>query len=111
MIDSQYFISNSEPHIKSEVVNLMTERWEVSPNWNDKYQIFVPHEKDILENLVFTNVLRLKFRVIQKLVMENLTKMKETTNPEEADKLFTIHSELKKSEMELANALGIVITK
>lgn len=111
VVDSQYFIDNCSSEIKKEVVDLMTERHEVSPNWNNKFQIFVPHEHDILENVVFTNVLRLKFRVIQKLVMENLAKMKEAPNEEETDRHFKIHSELKKSEMELAKTLGIVITR
>lgn len=111
VVDSQYFIDNCSSEIKKEVVDLMTERHEVSPNWNDKFQIFVPHEHDILENVVFTNVLRLKFRVIQKLIMDNLAKMKEAAGEEETDRHFKIHSELKKSEMELAKVLGIVITR
>ncbi|ELR68525.1 DNA primase [Fulvivirga imtechensis AK7] len=111
VVDSQYFISHCSSEIKKEVVDLMTERHEVSPNWNDKFQIFVPHEHDILENVVFTNVLRLKFRVIQKLIMDNLKKMKGAANEEDQDKHFKIHSELKKSEMELAKVLGIVITR
>lgn len=111
LIDSKYLLATAPPHIKSEVVNLMTERWEVSPNWNDKFQIFVPHEQDILENLVLTNVMRLKFRVIQKIILENLAKMKESAGSPEEDRYFSIHAELKKSEMELAKALGIVIPK
>lgn len=111
VIDSKYLLATASSEVKTEVVNLMTERWEVSPNWNDKFQIFVPHEQDILENLVLSNVMRLKFRVIQKLLMENLSKMKESQGLPEEDKFFSIHVELKKSEMELAKALGIVIPK
>lgn len=111
VVDSHFFINNCSTEIKNEVVDLLTERHEVSPNWNDKFQIFVPHEYDILENVVFTNVLRLKFRVVQKLITDNLAKMKEAREEEEQDHFFKIHAELKKSEMEIAKVLGIVVAR
>ncbi|MEX2336788.1 MAG: DNA primase [Fulvivirga sp.] len=111
VVDSQFFINNCSSEIKKEVVDLITERHEISPNWNEKFQIFVPHEYDILENVVFTNVLRLKFRVIQKLIMDNLAKMKEAKEEAVQERHFKIHGELKKSEIELAKALGIVVTR
>ncbi|MTI20688.1 DNA primase, partial [Fulvivirga sp. RKSG066] len=111
VVDSQYLIANGSPEIKKEVADLVTERWEVSPNWNDKFQIFVPEEDDVLESVVLSNVLRLKFRVIQKLIADNMAKLKVATSEEEQDQLFKIHAELKKSEMEIAKALGIVVTR
>lgn len=111
VIDSNYLISNGSDTVKTEVIDLVTERREVSPNWNDKYQIYIPEEKDLLENIVYTNVARLKFRVIQKLITENLLKMKEQSDPQEQDKLFIIHDRLKRSEMELAKVLGIVVSR
>ena len=111
VVDSHFFINHCSTEIKNEVVNLLTERHEVSPNWNDKFQIFVPHEHDILENVVFTNVLRLKFRVVQKLITDNLAKMKDAKEEEEQERYFKIHGELKKSEMEIAKVLGIVVSR
>lgn len=111
VIDDKYLISNAPENIKKEVIDLVTERREISPNWNDKYQIIIPAEHDLLETVVYTNVARLKFRVIQKLITENLNKMKEEKNPDEQEKLFIIHDRLKKSEMELAKVLGIVISR
>jgi len=111
VVDSQFLIANGSPQVKKEVADLVAERYEVSPNWNDKFQIFVPDENDLLENVVLSNVLRLKFRVIQKLISDNLAKMKSASNEEEQDQFFKIHSELKKSEMELAKALGVVVTR
>ncbi|MBL3655581.1 DNA primase [Fulvivirga sediminis] len=111
VVDGQYFIQNGSPEVKKLVVDLISERHEISNNWNDKYEIFVPRENDILENVVFTNVLRLKFRVIQQLVIDNLAKMKEAKDAETEEYHFKIHAELKKSEMEIAKSLGIVITR
>lgn len=111
VIDSQYLISHGSPKVKQEVADLVTHRWEASPNWGDKFQIFVPEETDVLPNVVLTNVLRLKFRVIQKLITDNLAKIKTAKTPEEEEQHFKLHSELKKSEMELAKALGVVVTR
>ncbi|UII23733.1 DNA primase [Fulvivirga ligni] len=109
--DSHYFIQNGSSEMKSVVVDLISERYDVSNNWNDKYEIFVPKENDILENVVFTNVLRLKFRVIQQLILDNLSKMKEAKDFDAEEHHFKIHAELKKSEMEIAKVLGIVVTR
>ncbi|MEQ8925105.1 MAG: DNA primase [Fulvivirga sp.] len=111
VIDVQYLIANGSEAIKKEVIDLVTERREISPNWNDKYQIFIPAEHDLLDTVVYTHVARLKFRVIQKLISENLAKMKVEKDPEEQDKLFIIHDRLKQSEMELAKVLGIVVSR
>ncbi len=111
IIDGNYLVANGSEKIKHEAINLLTERREISPNWQDKYQIFIPSEKDLLDTVVYTNVARLKFRVIQKLISENLAKMREEKDTEEQDKLFIIHDRLKKSEVELAKVLGIVVSK
>jgi len=111
VIDSQFLIAEGDAEVSREVADLVSERWEISPNWNDKFQIFVPSENDVLETVVLSNVMRLKFRVIQKLISDNLSKLKSAKEEDEQEQLFKIHSELKKSEIELAKALGIVITK
>ncbi|HNP19848.1 MAG TPA: DNA primase [Fulvivirga sp.] len=111
VIDSDYLLANGSKEIKNEVIGLMTERWEISPNWKEKYHIHIPHENELLETVVFTNVARLKFRVIQKLISENLVKMKSAKDASEQERLFMIHSELKKSEIELAKVLGIVVSR
>ena len=111
VIDADYLISHAPDSVKTEVIDLITERREISPNWNDKYKIFIPSEKDLLETVVYTNVARLKFRVIQKLINEKLSKLKDEKTPDEQEKLFIIHDRLKKSEVELAKVLGIVVSK
>ena len=111
VIDSQYFIHHGSEEIKREVIDLITERREISPNWSEKYDIIIPGEKDLLDNVIYTNVARLKFRVIQKLIVENLAKMKDAPTPAEQDDCFIIHERLKQSEMELAKMLGIVVSR
>ncbi|MEO1049500.1 MAG: DNA primase [Bacteroidota bacterium] len=109
--DSTFFMDKGSEEVKSTVVDLITEKYEVSENWENSFEIIVPKETDVLENAVFSNILRFKFRLLQKLIDDNLRKLKEEKDDKELENLLKIHSELKKSEMEVANQLGIVVTK
>ena len=68
----------------------------------------VPKERENLKTVVFTNILRLKFRVIRNLIGQNMKDLKIAGTNEEQHKHQKIHDELKKSEMEIAKLLGNV---
>ena len=111
VVDTYYFMENGSPGVKSAVADLTTNRYETSKHWSDKYHIYFPHEKDIVRDAAYANILRLKFRVIQKLMEENLTDMKKASNDSDLEKYFTIHEQLKGAEKEIASILGIVVSK
>jgi DNA primase len=96
---------------KRVVADLTTSRYETSKHWSEKYHIHFPNEKEVLHDLAYTNVLRLKFRLIQKLTEDNLLQMKQATNEDDMEKYFTIHEQLKGAEKDLATLLGIVVPK
>lgn len=104
------FIKNGSPEIRKEVINLIADRYEISQNWKDKFKINIPREKEILNSVIYTNVLRLKFRMLQKLVDENMKELKQAQEPDLQEKLLNVHMALKKTEMELAGHLGIVVS-
>lgn len=104
------FIKNGSPEIRKEVINLIADRYEISQNWKDKFKINIPREKEILNSVIYTNVLRLKFRMLQKLVEGNMKELKQAREPDVQEKLLNVHMELKKTEMELAGHLGIVVS-
>jgi DNA primase len=111
VVDTLYFMEHSQEVVKNTVAELTTSRYETSKHWGEKYHIYFPHEREILNDVAFSNVLRLKFRMIQKLIEENLQQMKQTPNEEDLERFFTIHEQLKAAEKELANVLGIVIPR
>lgn len=111
VLDTLFFMENSTDDVKNTVAALTTSRYETSKLWSDKYHIYFPHEREIINDLAYSNVLRLKFRMIQKLVEENLQNMKAATNTDDLEKFFTIHEQLKSAEKELASVLGIVIPR
>jgi DNA primase len=94
---------------REEMISLLTERYEVSNLWMDRFQIYVPIEREILSNVAHSNLLRLKYRVVKNLIAENREEMK-AAGLEEQQKLLRVDFELKKSRNELAKQLGIIIS-
>jgi DNA primase len=111
VVDTFYFMEHGSESVKKTVTDLITTRYETSKNWSEKFHIHFPNEKEVLQEVALSNVLRLKFRLIQKLMDENLQQMKLAVDETDLDNYFTIHEQLKNAEKELANVLGIVIAK
>jgi DNA primase len=111
VVDTLYFMEHGSPTVKNTVADLTTNRYETSKHWGDKYHIYITTEKEILQNVAYTNILRLKFRLIQRLIEENLAQMKQATTEVDLEKYFTIHEQLKGAEKEIASILGIVVSK
>lgn len=112
--DNQFFLHQASEPVKRAVTDLITNRYETSTHWGDKYKIFFPKENDILNQMALTNVLRLKFRVVQKMMDDNLAKVKvaeQKSDWDELDKVLETQAGLKKAESELAGLLGIVVAK
>lgn len=110
-VDEFYFLENGSSEVKKIVADLMTSRYHTSPHWSEKYHIFFPHEKEVIGDVAYSNVLRFKFRAVQKLMEDNLQKIKLATSDADLDKFLTIHEQLKNAEREIAETLGIVIAK
>ncbi|MDH4058575.1 MAG: DNA primase, partial [Cyclobacteriaceae bacterium] len=64
-IDNFYFLENGSDEVKRAVADLITSRYETSPHWSEKFHIYFPHEKEVIQDVAMSNVLRLKFRLIQ----------------------------------------------
>lgn len=113
VIDAQYFIDNGSPEVRKLVIDIVHNRHHVSTHWVDKYKIHVPleDEKSRLGKVAYTNILRLKQRVVRKIIEENLEKLKNSHSADEQLELQQIHHELKQTEREIADRLGNVIIK
>ncbi|RED96184.1 DNA primase [Marinoscillum furvescens] len=111
IVDGDYLLDHGSEAVKREVVNLMTSRYEVSENWEKKFQIYIPKEQDHLKDITYSNILRLKFRIVQHLIAEENKKLKEATDIEEIDQLLDEIHEYKKIEMSIAQSLGNVTVK
>lgn len=112
-VDADYFIQNGSPQVRKEVIDLVHQKHEPSNLWHDRFKIYVPNEAEVskLERVAYTNILRLKQRVVRKLIEENLAKLENAQEVEVQNESIQVHKELKKVENEIAKALGNVILK
>jgi len=111
---SSYFMEKGSAETKKIVTELITSRYEISPHWKEKYQIYFPSEDEILHDMALTNVLLLKFRVVQKMMEDNLSqlgKWEQSGNLDEVEKCLEQQEGLKSAERDLAKILGIVVAR
>ncbi|MCP4457676.1 MAG: DNA primase, partial [Cytophagales bacterium] len=111
IIDGSYLVATGDEDIKQTVVDLLAHPYEVSANWNEKHSIHVPKEIELLKDVTFTNILRLKFRIIQQLIDEENKKLKGISETSEVDRMLDEINDLKKIEMDIAGILGNVTVK
>lgn len=108
--DADYFLKVDDSQIKNEVIHMISTKYELSEHWTGRHSIFISDEADNLHDAIFNNVLRLKLRIVQKLMKQNMDEMK-VVSESDLEKIILIHIELKKVEVEIARQLGIVITR
>jgi len=109
-IDYSYFLNSEDEDVLSTVIELTAVKYEISEQWKSKYQIHVPDEVELIKSMAFTNVLRLKFRIIQQMILNTSQKLK-LCKPEETDSILDEITDLKKIEVKIAEMLGNVTAK
>ncbi|MGC1242036.1 MAG: DNA primase [Chryseosolibacter sp.] len=111
LIDSAYFLHHSPEKIKSIVADLTLRKYYASPHWSTKYHIYFSDEKENIQEHAHQNVLRKKYRYIQRLIEENKEKLKDAEkriSEKEIDDLLEMQIKLKNADVEIAKELGIV---
>lgn len=102
-----FFIQHEEEDIRNTAVDLATEKFELSNNW-EKFSIFPKREHDYLDKIAFDTIIRLKWHNIKKLMKEVHLEMKDEKNEDELVLLQKKFFHLKKLEMSIASILGNV---
>jgi DNA primase len=105
---AEFFIRHKNQVIQKEAITLISTRYELSEQWHEKFQIFVPLETDRLSDMAYTNILRLKRCNVEKLVAENQRQLAKASDEAELDRLLEVRMRLKQIEMEIAKAFGNV---
>ncbi len=108
IIDINYFLSEEYDSIKKEVIDLSTSKYEISNKWKDKFNIHVSEESDSLKKTTYNNILRLKFRLVKKMINDNLKNLNNQSENFNEEEIMKIHNKLKSTEMEIAKQLGNV---
>jgi DNA primase len=98
--------------LQYEAISQTTVRYEISENWEEKHQIFVPSEEDtgILAEAAYGNILRLKKILAEERMHDLLQRIRTTTDPAESDQLMADYMHYKRVDVEIAKLLGTVIS-
>lgn len=114
LIDSTYFLNTGSEDVKKLIAELTTRKHYASPHWAEKYHIIFHDEKEKILEHAHQNVLRRKYRYVQRLIEENKEKLKDAEKSksiEEIDELVETQTRLKNADVEIAKQLGIVSGK
>jgi len=98
------FINNSDPEISNAVINLITDQYELSQNW-EKNKIFVKSGADLLKDYVMSTVLSLKSKHLARRLRKITEDMKNTSDDAELSLLQMEYHELKKISALIDNEL------
>lgn len=108
IIDADYYLEHASEEIKKEVIDMITNRYEISDNWEHK-KIYVPREEELLSRSAYENIIRLKHKIIKKLLDENMNEIKQLEDEDEIEKLQRVNIELNKIKVDLGKKLGIIV--
>jgi DNA primase len=102
-----YFLHHPEEDVKRQLIHICSDSYQLSPNWQDKYSIFIPEEQELLSEAVYNTIMHLK----RNILLSRIHGLERRMSEEEADELALLRelTELKQKELEFARKLGTVV--
>jgi DNA primase len=108
VIDINYFLTQEHEDLKNDIIDLSANKYELSDKWKNKFNIHVNDEFDDLKKSTYANILRFKFRLIKKMINENLQILNSNVDYKKQQETIKIHNKLKSVEIDIAKQLGNV---
>lgn len=105
-----YFVNHPNPNVAKFCIDIMSNPYELSPNWFDKKQIVVKSEKDNLKMSVLKSILSYKSSVLEKSILELRQELKDADD----EKMMEILNRIGKKENQkkiLSEELGRTVLK
>ncbi|MBM3443960.1 MAG: DNA primase [Bacteroidetes bacterium] len=110
-IQEKMFLYHSNPSIAQTVVGLLSEKHQISPNWNKYYKGEIKNRDGLYKEEVTSCITYLKLKKVKRLIVENQMDLEREHQPDDMMILLQTHQHLKQLEMELMRAPGTVIFK
>jgi DNA primase len=77
-IDENFFIKQQDQEMVSLAADFLTEKYKISPHWEEKFEIYITEIKDNYANDVDSVMLHLKLKKLDVLMQQNLDEMRRT---------------------------------
>lgn len=108
----EYFLDHEDEEIQRLAIDISSEKHSLSTAWKEKHEIFVKVEKELLEDLAFKNILRLRKTYNDQKLSEILEKIKSFQGTEDQmNRMLEEFLELKEIQKNISNELGTVVEK
>lgn len=110
--DDRIFIAHADRRIADLAVDLLSVRYNISPNWNDeKRKIYVSHESERLEDLVYSAIYRIKKRKIERQMIHIREALKAEADEANIQVMLANYQRLKDVLKLIAEKLGTIVVK
>lgn len=114
VVGGEFFIQSEDQEMRKEAFDLIAWKYSLSKNWEEMHQVEVTKSEHVLDAMVTTAILRLKWRNIHQMMDENqrnIRKAEQENDEKEMETCLKMHMKLKEAEKEIAKMLGNVIAK
>lgn len=114
-LDIQSLVGHPDSGVNKLVVDLLTEEYSYSENWENRWNIILQNQKPPDENFTQETeqvVISLKLRKVRRVIdqlMKDINKKIEDQNPASVDEQLELYMELKSLERQLAEKLRTII--
>lgn len=108
--NEKYFTSHPEPDISGLAVDLLSDQYELSKNW-EKHKIFVKTEKEDLKKSIERALLTYRRVVLEAKLPLIAQAIKEAGNDDDIAILLHQYQAMKELQIKISKVPGIVITK
>jgi DNA primase len=109
-VTEERLIGEGDEVIAKEVIDMVVDHYVLSENWEVRHNIYVPQEKDVLHQAIEQGILELKFVHLNQLLQDTRQQLLNETDETTQIKILQNHQLLKRTQMEIADLLGIVVS-
>ncbi|MEO6686663.1 MAG: DNA primase [Dyadobacter sp.] len=109
VLQTDYFQNHHESEIRNLTIGWLTNKYELSTLWTEKFEIYVPSEVDMLDKSSFINILRLKKAFIEEKMKICMEELKKAKTEDQENELMNEYIFYKGISMAAAKELGSVI--
>jgi DNA primase len=113
-LNLNYFLRHEDPLVTAFVADIMSKDFEVSPNWERKYDVFIDPIGYNFKEDVDSALLRLKIKHVEKLMKHNreeLEKFELAKDEEQVEIHVQVHMHLTQKRHELTRKIETTITR
>lgn len=110
-VQERDLVHHVDPEVSQSCINLFSQPYLLSPNWEEKHHIETSMEYENLEKTVLHSIHSLKLERVNKMILNNQEGLKSPDNEEEVTDLLKQQRNLYEAKKALASELGRIVLR